>query len=468
MKKLLLPLLALLCVDLYAQPAQNPTPILPQPRVDKRVELMSIVFRLADAREYTPEDFKLYTDCINEHFTPYKEHELIRWVRGEREKSRIGYDAVMGMAVRLDDKLRLNTKTIDSTLDARWNRDRLPEFARLLQKFVKDSHFDRFWKSNAELYAEASRRFKPIYDRLDLAWYEQFYGQKPNEDFIVVNALSNGPNNYGAATTDSHGRRTVYAIMGAWSTDSAGMVLFHPGAYFPTLVHEFNHSFVNRVVGAHFAELKPYGERIMAVVGPAMARQAYPGWQTVMCEAAVRAAVIKYLKDHNMPAGQETVSQKTRSFVWIGKLVEELERYGAERDRYPTLESYMPRIVEAYDSFAAYTETYDSLMRPHVVSISEFANGDTCVDASIRTITLNFDKPLRGQGYSFNHGPLGKEAALAINKVSYANDNRSMVIETELAPGRTYQVTALGMAFLTPDLDPILPYLVEFTTKKEQ
>ncbi|MFC3354953.1 DUF4932 domain-containing protein [Sphingobacterium zeae] len=55
-----------------------------------------------------------------------------------------------------------------------------------------------------------------------------------------------------------------------------------------------------------------------------MNRQAYGSWQTMLNEALVRAAVIKYQKDHNFSAeeiSKETNGQLDRGFLWIEKLV---------------------------------------------------------------------------------------------------------------------------------------------------
>lgn len=55
------------------------------PKVDERVELLSIVFRLADCNEYSSKRFKLYTDKIDTHFSAYKNHELIQFIQQIRE-----------------------------------------------------------------------------------------------------------------------------------------------------------------------------------------------------------------------------------------------------------------------------------------------------------------------------------------------------------------------------------------------
>lgn len=97
----------------------------------------------------------------------------------------------------------------------------------------------------------------------------------------------------------------------------------------------------------------------------------------------------------------------------------------------------MPRLAEAYTGFAQYTANYDSI-RPKVVSIDEFTNGDTTVRSDIKTITVHFDRPLVGRGHSFNYGHLGMEAMPKIINVNYANDNRTVIIGVELLRERVW------------------------------
>ncbi len=40
-------------------------------------------------------------------------------------------------------------------------------------------------------------RFLPVYENIDLKWYQSFYGKEPKEKFIIVNGLGNGPGSYG-------------------------------------------------------------------------------------------------------------------------------------------------------------------------------------------------------------------------------------------------------------------------------
>ena len=54
---------------------------LEKPRVDQRVELVSIVFRLAGAPEYNHNMNASYVEKIRMHYEPYKDHKIIEFVK---------------------------------------------------------------------------------------------------------------------------------------------------------------------------------------------------------------------------------------------------------------------------------------------------------------------------------------------------------------------------------------------------
>ncbi|MGJ1434363.1 DUF4932 domain-containing protein [Sphingobacterium siyangense] len=118
-------------------------------------------------------------NCINEH-------ELITFVNKIKNENGIRYDAVMSMAIHLDDKFNLKQKNIDETLDKRWSRANALQFATLLKKFYKDSNSKRFFQDNLALYNEVQKRFLPIYELIELDWYPKFYVKKPSEKLYRV------------------------------------------------------------------------------------------------------------------------------------------------------------------------------------------------------------------------------------------------------------------------------------------
>ena len=106
--------------------------IIKEPKVDKRVELLSIVFQLAGNEEFNATYFKKYSDDVKSHFSLYKNHELIGFAKELREKKSISYDAVLSMAVILDDKLNPLIDLSTTIPEKRWNKDDANKFIILL------------------------------------------------------------------------------------------------------------------------------------------------------------------------------------------------------------------------------------------------------------------------------------------------------------------------------------------------
>lgn len=328
-------------------------PILDEPKVDQNVELLSIVFRLAECKEYSSVRFKLYTDKIENHFLQYKDHELIKCVKEKRNESGIGYDAVMLMAVHIgnapDFKPLVNFS--NKIPDVRWGKKNADQFLVLLRKFYQDANCESFFKSNEQLYWEVSKRFSSVSKSLDMKWFQEFYGEKPRDDFFIINGLANGGGNYGPHLLLKKNKRNLFAVMGTWLVDSEGMPAFPMKDYFPILVHEFNHSFVNKLTEKHSNRLRKSGEKMYKEVSEKMMKQAYTNWKTMMDEALVRASVIKYMKEHGFDKQEidnEIQLQESKGFFWIQNLVNELDRYQRQRDTYKTLDEFMIVIADFY------------------------------------------------------------------------------------------------------------------------
>lgn len=463
MKKLILLVLIVLSLKNYAQEKQ----LIEAPKVDKRVELLSIVFRLAGNKEYNATFFKNYTDKIETHFNEFKEHELIKFAKELRKNKGISYDAVVSMAIILDNNLNPLIDFSTTLPEKRWNKGDANKFIRLLKEFYKDSECEEFFIENEELFQEVANRFSPVYKTLDLDWYQSFYGKKAEENFNIIISPSCGGGNYGPSYTLPNAKKEVFAIMGTWKVDESGMPVYEKDEYLPTILHEFSHSFVNPLLAKHNESFKENGKNIYKAVGYEMNQQAYGNWQTMLNEALVRASVIKYFIDHDASEAkiQKMLNiESNKGFIWIKGLVAELRKYDNQRSEYPTLESYIHNLSLAYKGFAEKISQFDA-QRPKVETISEFKNNDSNVDSKIKTITINFDRPLAGKGYSVNYGRKGKSAFPKLDNISYSNDNKSVVMEVQLSSDIEYQFVLTGKNFKTEQGVPLKTYEVNFKTQ---
>ncbi len=450
--------------------------ILEEPKVDDRIELLSIVFRLAESPEYSSERFSLYTEKIKNHFEPYKNHELIKFAKELIKTNDIGFDAVIFMAVYLDETLNPRIDFTDNIPEKRWGKENAGKFVKLLKEFYTDANCKAFFDENKNLYSEAESRFLPIYEQIDIDWYRSFFGSIPNEEFKIVTGLGNGGQNYGAPVQLANNKKEVYAILGASRTDSLGMVVFPEEAYLHTLIHEFSHSFVNHLVDNNITALEESGKKLFEPVQEKMRRQNYGHWTIMMYETLVRASVIKYMKDHNysdIDVKKEINGQLSLGYLWIEDLLSEIDEYERKRTEYPTLESFMPTIIAAFQTYPQkidiyrerydfYSEKYDSI-RPKVVSINEFSNKDKNVSSLLRNVTINFDKPLQ-DGISIDAGKQN-ETYPKIKGHKFSEDKKSIILEWELEKNKEYGFVLTGIAIKSEIGIPINNYEISFKTE---
>jgi hypothetical protein len=85
-----------------------------------------------------------------------------------------------------------------------------------------------------------------------------------------------------------------------------------------------------------------------------MRAQAYGSWESMMYEALVRAGVIRYVAAHQGEAAarEEIAAQTELGFVWSEALDDLLRQYENDRERYPSVRSFMPRIVAFFQELA--------------------------------------------------------------------------------------------------------------------
>jgi hypothetical protein len=340
-------------------PAQaTPAPRDVAVRVDPRIELLSIVFRLAGNPEYNQGKFTSYLDDIERHFGPHRDHPIFEYARNLRRTRGVSFDAVMGMAIHIDaiDTLGEDEPFDDpnTALDQRWTIDAAREFLRLLREFSTQSNAAAFFEQHSGMYAMIESRMKAMLaEHADFAWFDAFFGARPGASFTLIPSLVNGGQNYGPRIRRDDGREDFFAIIGAWLFDDAGFPIYDQRVV-PTVVHEFGHSFVNDVVAKRRESFRAAGERIYPVVAQGMRRQAYGNWETMINESLVRASVVRYIRAHD---GEEAATraakeEEDRRFLWMTDLAALLGEYEASRDEYPTFESFMPRVIEFFDAVA--------------------------------------------------------------------------------------------------------------------
>ncbi len=340
--------------------------------VDRRVELISIVFRLAGSPEYNDGTLRPYVKAIEKHFGDFDNHPVIKMAAELRYKRSMSCDGPMSLAVHIDRNFRLR-KTVEEwpkTLDYRWEKDEAEEFVGKLREFAVETKFDEFFKAQGPIYEQGIRPCEKVMGQKEVAidqaglklgkilgvdmgdWLSDFFGVENTGDLRLVLGFVNGFANYGPRF-ETGGTSEKYAIVGMRPFDPANTVIFLPGQI-GTVAHEFCHSFTNPVVDKYMDRLQPAGEKLFATHGAAMRTRGYQKWESVMYETAVRACVASFIRHAFEPMYMDYYlkDEARAGFVWTGDMGNLLKEYESNRDKYPTFESFFPEFVTFLNEYA--------------------------------------------------------------------------------------------------------------------
>lgn len=322
--------------------------------VDPRMELLSIVFRLAGNPEYDMARVKSYADDVERQFGKFRNQPVVKLAQEVRQNHGVSYDAVMSMAVHLTDtthiQLRAPLRPWPEGLDRRWTARDANHFIKAAQQFVKDTSFQSFIEQHAQLYQITSARMQALMEnKAHLEWFNAFFGKRPQASFTVDVDLLNGGGNYGPHFRAANGHEELFCVLGVWRTDSQGLPEFGPDAL-PVVIHEFCHSYCNPLINRHLAELQPSGDALFAQVSEKMRAQAYGNGATLLRESLVRACVVRYVRQYGgEEAARRTILvEKQNGFLWIQELSDLLGDYETHRAQYPTLDDFSPQLVALF------------------------------------------------------------------------------------------------------------------------
>jgi len=428
-------------------PAQQDGPAAASPPVavgvDERIELLTMLARLAGFREYTMENASSpYSAAADAHFAPHKDHAAVRMLIELKREHGVSYDAIPSLAMHLGPLPKLLERIPFSQdpprLDARWGGTRARVFLDLLRRFAHESGAAEFFASQAPFYREAeSRLSERLSQSKARAWFDDFFGVKAGASYKAIPGLLCGGGNYGVGVQFIDGTpEEVTPVLGCWIWDDKGFPIFGEG-YLPLLVHELCHTYSNPFVDRFETDLHEAGEKIFLANRKSMERQGYGSWKTVMYETLVRACVVRcrQVTEGDVAGREQADEERRRSFAWVPAISELLAQYDADREQYPTFDTFMPRIINMLNEYAAHLEIAVA-GEPHVTSLSP-PNGALDVDPSVTVMTIRFDRPMRDGSWSI----VGRkeDQPEVTGQPSFDESHRVLTVPIRLAPGREYR-----------------------------
>jgi hypothetical protein len=320
--------------------------------VDPHIELMSVIQTVSRYRNTFP--FLLngatfpYGQEVHDQFAPYADQPAVQMFDEVSLQPRMfNFMAPPTTMLYLTADLTLREDLVwpETLLQRIGGRDRLETFAGHLRSFHEMSSFGRFYAAHTAYY---ERLIDGVVASLGARDYvqelEAFYGMHQSSYNLVLVSLY-GHVGFGPYLDTLTGERHIYNILGPQRVQE-DVPTFGDERYFCNMQrHEFSHSFINPLTDQHWEQASSY-----AYVYDALPPQKVCGeWSECVNEYIIRAITTYLAFQDSREAGEAALAaEKARNVVFIDELLASIGEYAQNRDRYPTLDDYYPRLLETF------------------------------------------------------------------------------------------------------------------------
>ncbi|RAJ30316.1 DUF4932 domain-containing protein [Pedobacter cryoconitis] len=321
-----------------------------------------------------------YKEKIAANFKPFKQHALFAYL--DRNPM---YEKLFGNKIEGPIWFMLHL-----TNDFDWRKDvsspdeknpQLDSLRILLKDFSMKSNYPKFFNSNSDLYniSLATLAYNlPDFDEKNrlLKYCGEQHGK--NIQFnVILNFLGWG--NFGPRIYKKDGKE-LYAVI-APEKIAIRIPTFDIAGLYRLLWHEFAHSFANPAVEKVENQLTPFSY-LWEPVKVSMRAQAYSSWDAVVKEQLTEAITCRLAAQKFGEDAAELNNvryQKGKDWIYLNSLLKALKYYEANRNAYPTLDSFMPKIIESFEEIKqtdidAWVAESEQIRKPDVAAMP--ATGD--------------------------------------------------------------------------------------------
>lgn len=363
----LLGLVLVSCAEKEDDPLNNYSFNSADPHFDEGVELMWLIWKLADLSYY---DFNHYCiRSINEsadaYFADMKGHLAVSLAKSIANEYGVGYDAVAAFGLHLTfskkGEISFNpafTEGGDSHFNC-WPEKEKMRMLAAVNDFYQQSNFHEWYLSLEPMQQQAISLFNKV-NNVDYGWFSRFFGSAFDDmpTQIVLSFLLAG-HNFGCSAIMENGKKLLSPVINIYQMSSTNVNGYSSTSTPSVLIHEFCHPFCNPLVDKYWSSMEDKASKVFTRVADQMKAMAYPDPNTMMHETLVRSCTIRYLMSHLSLTEQEKArnknmyiqSEENKGFMMVRTLVDVLEIFEQQQAQYATLDDFMPEIIKAVNAY---------------------------------------------------------------------------------------------------------------------
>lgn len=225
------------------------------------------------------------------------------------------------------------------------------EFLDTIPCFAKEIKFDEFYKNNTvryKKYVDTVKADLEARSKTDIVSFLNNYYNIPTSKKYVINLLPT-VSYYWYGTKNS---KEIHSNIPITPDSTSDENLFYNYNYLNSVLsmihHEFSHSFINPLTDKH--ELIKNDNPIFSGIAEQMKALGYDTNYKIINEHIIRAATIRYAaitfpdKDYHL---ELTKYERKNGFAYIDAILEALVIYENNRDIYPNIDVYYPKIIDS-------------------------------------------------------------------------------------------------------------------------
>lgn len=372
-------------------------------KVDELFEFTSIVWRLAEAEEYSRCDVKSYVKDINKYFDKSKGHPLIAYCKEIRQEQGIGYDAVSSGTefLLLDNGVikfadGYNAESVEKE-DRRWTSAIFTEYLDLMNDFYAESGFHEFFADHELLYKEVEEKLNDIVrEKIKPSWFEDFYGS-PFPEISLFISINNGYYNYSLPSTNRKG-----VLMGGVK-ESDGKIDFVSYSALPIVIHEITHIYVNPIIH-QYKDLMTQASIKAFECKESVFRENGIGYTSIPYEWLTRLFSLSYIGDMNkeepgkfFDTNYYVSLEYSSGFCWMPRSFYFMRHFYDNRDKYKTIGDFIPQLVASFNYNVL--EDYDNTIEeyraaPYIVEVFPAPGSKLDLDQDTVRIEVKFSREM--------------------------------------------------------------------------
>ncbi len=335
--------------------------------VDPHVELMAIVCRLAAFPYYVDDPVPGYAREVDSHFGPHRRARAPVLLAELREAGMpVGVPVMLAACISGAQDAARSGHSPEETPAPRPFRDSqspssledgdVEQLVGAVSEFDRETGFQEFREQHADLYAATGDRVgELVTEGLRPEWFGHYFGVPHDSALCIHVALLGGGLNLGVRL-GFDGTDKMHVVLCVADRDGDGLPDVGDDER-NTIVHELCHGHMGGLTAAHAEELREAGEILWSRAVRRLADSPYTDWLEMIEESIVRACTSRYLSQNVgwWEATRDALNHQVQGFTWVPALATLLEeQYDADRETYPTFDSFMPQIVGFFNEYAEF------------------------------------------------------------------------------------------------------------------